>query len=191
MAHTKETWNARYAAGRFSSSEPHRLLVDTAHKLPPGRALDLACGTGRHAIFLAQNGWQVTAVDNSAVGIEIARTRARELGVEITFLAADLETGEFAIEPGAYDLICDFYYLQRDLFPEMKAGLRPGGIVISTIHIYGEGEETEGFLLKEGELRGFFAGCEILHYHETSLTDIDAGDHHRRTAELVARQVTQ
>lgn len=188
MIQTKETWDERYASGRYSSAEPHKLLIDLAHKLPPGRALDLACGPGRHAVFLAENGWEVTAVDNSGVGIEIARDRARENGLEIDFRTVDLEAGEFEIEPGAYDLICDFYYLQRDLFPAMKAGVRPGGIVVSTVHIYGEGEENEGFLLKEGELREFFADFEILHYHETSSTDTDAGDHHRRTAEIVAKR---
>jgi len=189
MVHTKETWDERYAAGRFASAEPHRLLIDIGRQLTPDRALDLACGTGRHAIFLAQNGWDVTAVDNSTVGVEIARARAAEAGLKIDLRAADLEKGEFEIEAGAYDLVCDFHYLQRDLFPAMKAGVRPGGIVISTIHIYGEGEDHEGFLLKEGELRAFFEDCDILHYHETSLTDADAGDHHRRTAEIVAKRI--
>jgi SAM-dependent methyltransferase len=190
MTPTKETWDERYAGGKFSSSEPHKLLIDIIRKLPPGRALDLACGTGRHAIFLAQNGWNVTAVDNSAVGVEIARARAAETGLKIDFRVADLEKGEFEIGSGAYDLICDFYYLQRDLSPAMKAGVRPGGMVISTVHIYGEGEETEGFLLKEGELRTFFEDLDILHYHETSLTDTDAGDHHRRTAEIIAKRIS-
>jgi tellurite methyltransferase len=185
----KETWDERYAAGRYASEEPHRLLVECVGKAPPAKALDLACGTGRHALFLAKNGWQVTAVDNSAVGVEVARARASEKGLEIVFSVADLENGEFTIEPDTYDLICDFYYLQRDLFPPMKRGLRPGGVIISTIHIHGEGEEREGFLLKEGELRAFFADLEILHYHETQITDPDAGDHHHRTAEIVARRI--
>jgi tellurite methyltransferase len=148
----------------------------------------LACGTGRHAIFLAEKGWNVAAVDNSGVGIEIARERAREKGIQVDFRTADLEKGEFKIEPDAYDLICDFYYLQRDLFPQMQAGVKVGGIIVSTIHIYGEGEEKGRFLLKEGELREFFRDFEILHYHETSLTDRDAGEHHRRTAEIIAKR---
>lgn len=188
MTQTKETWDERYASGRYASEEPHQLLIELVGKLPRGRALDLACGTGRHALHLAVNGWSVTAVDNSAVGIEIAQGRAHAKGLDIDLRVADLERHEFEIEPGAFDLICDFYYLQRDLFPEMKAGLAPGGIVVSTIHIYGQGEEREGFSLKEGELRGFFDDLEILHYHETGAVDADAGDHHRRTAELVASQ---
>jgi tellurite methyltransferase len=184
----KETWDERYAGGKYSSAAPHKLLISLVAKLKAGKALDLACGTGRHAIFLAENGWRVTAVDNSAVGIEIARERAAEKSVEIDFRRADLETGEFKPETNAYDLICDFYYLQRGLFAALKKGVKEGGIIVATIHIYGEGEPEGSFLLREGELKGFFDDFEILHYHETPLTDTDAGEHHRRTAEIIARK---
>ena len=182
-------WDERYASGKYSSAEPHKLLKEMLRKLEPGNALDLACGTGRNSLFLAENGWKVTAVDNSAVGVEIARKRAEEKELNIEFINADLEKSEFAIEPNAYDLICDFYYLQRDLFAKMKDGVRPGGIIISTIHIHGDGEEPGRFDLREGELREFFSDMEILHYHETAAADTDAGDHHRRTAELIAKRV--
>jgi tellurite methyltransferase len=185
-----ESWDERYASGKYSSAEPHKLLREVVSKLKPGKALDLASGTGRNSIFLAENGWEVTAVDNSAVGLEIARNRAEQKSLNINFIVADLEKSEWAIEPVAYDLICDFYYLQRDLFAKMKNGVRPGGIIISTIHIHGEGEEQGRFDLREGELRGFFSDMEILHYHETQTADADAGDHHRRTAEIVAKRVT-
>lgn len=183
-----ESWDERYAAGKYSSAEPHKLLVELAEWLAPGKVLDLACGAGRQAIFLAGKGWQVTAVDNSLVGIGIARKRAEKRNLAIDFRAADLETGEFVIEENAYDLICDFYYLQPDLFPAMKAGVKIGGLIVAAIHIYGEGEEPGRFALKEGELRGFFGDFDILHYHETALTDEDAGEHHRRTAEIIARR---
>jgi tellurite methyltransferase len=185
-----ESWDERYASGKYSSAEPHKLLREVVSKLKPGKALDLASGTGRNSIFLAENGWEVTAVDNSAVGLEIARNRAEQKSLNINFIVADLEKSEWAIEPVAYDLICDFYYLQRDLFAKMKNGVRPGGIIISTIHIHGDGEEHGRFDLREGELRGFFSDMEILHYHETQTADSDAGDHHRRTAEIVAKRVT-
>ncbi len=183
-----ETWDERYAGGKYSSAEPHKLLVEIANAIKkPAKALDLACGIGRNAIYLAEKGWQVTAVDNSNVGIKIAKQRAAEKGVKIDFRVADLEKGEFAIEDDAYDLICDFYYLQRDLFAAMKTGVKAGGIIVSTIHIYGDAEDAGEFLLKEGELREFFRDFEILHYHETSLTDEDAGEHHQRTAEIIAK----
>ncbi len=181
-------WDERYAAGKYSAAAPHKLLISLVKELKAGKALDLACGTGRHAVFLAENGWRVTAVDNSTVGIEIAKQRAKDKSLEMDFRLADLEKGEFTIGENAYDLICDFYYLQRDLFAAMKAGLKTGGVIVSTIHIYGEDEKEGRFLLREGELKGFFEGFEILHYRETSLTDTDAGEHHRRTAEIIARK---
>lgn len=184
-----ESWDERYARGKYSSAAPHRLLISLVKELPAGKALDLACGAGRHAIYLAENGWRVTAVDRSRVGIEIAAERAAEKTLAIDFRVADLEAGEFTIEENAFDLICDFYYLQRELFAAMKKGLKRGGVIASTIHIYGEGEPEGRFLLREGELKKFFAGFEILHYHETPLADTDAGEHHRRTAEIVARKL--
>lgn len=183
-----ETWDERYASGKYSSAKPHKLLIELAENLKAGNVLDLACGTGRNAIFLAEKGFKVTAIDNSVVGIEIAKQRAKEKGLKIDFRVADLEKDEFVIEENAYDLVCDFYYLQRELFAEMKKGVKASGLIISTIHIYGEGENEGRFLLKEGELKEFFDDFEILHYHETSLTDTDAGEHHRRTAEIIAKK---
>ena len=184
----RESWDERYRSGKYCSAEPHKLLIKLAGKLKPGKALDLACGAGRNAVFLAEKGWNVTAVDNSRVGIEIARKRAAEKGVEIDFRPADLEKGEFDIEPNTYDLICDFYYLQRNLFSQMKSGAKAGGIIVSTIHLYDKNGEASPFLLYEGELREYFRDFEILHYRETSLTDKDAGEHHRRTAEIIAEK---
>jgi tellurite methyltransferase len=184
----KESWDERYGSGKYSSAEPHKLLKGLVEKLKPGKALDLACGTGRNALFLAEKQWTVTAVDNSRVGIEIAGQRAAAKNLKVDFRTADLEKGEFKIEPNAYDLICDFYYLQRNLFSQMKTGVRAGGIIVATIHLFDEGGENSPFLLKSGELRKYFRDFLILHYHETSLTDDDAGEHHRRTAEIIAQR---
>lgn len=182
-------WNERYGSGKYSSDIPHKLLPELIKKIPAGTALDLACGVGRNANFLAENGWQVTAVDNSSDGIEVALHRAEEKGLKVDYQLADLEKGDFQVKPDYYDLICDFYYLQEDLFEPMKAGVKKGGLIISTIHIYGEGEESEGYLLKEGELREYFDDFEILHYYESSLTDEDAGEHYHRTAEIIAKRI--
>jgi SAM-dependent methyltransferase len=186
-------WDERYRRGEHAPLEPNPLLVGAAESLAPGRALDVACGAGRHALFLAKKGWQVTAVDASSVGIELTRERARALGVEIDARVADLERGEFEIERGAFDLIAVFYYLQRDLWPRIRKGVRAGGHVVAAIHLRDEDAAEEkgnpDFLLQSGELRAEFSGWEILHYHETRLTDEDAGLHHRRTAEIIARKV--
>ncbi len=110
-------------------TDPSPLLVEIAGLLPPGRALDLACGTGRHTLHLARLGWQVTAVDIAPDAIRELRAAA-EPNLAIDTIVADLEKHEFTIEPNAYDLICDFHYLQRDLFPQIREGIRPDGSVI-------------------------------------------------------------
>jgi len=131
---------------------------------PPGRALDLACGAGRHALYLAGLGWDVEAVDSSPTAMRLLRGRAAAAGLRIDTRIADLETGAFAIEPAGYDLICDFFYLQRDLFPQIRGGVRPGGIVAAEIHL--RDEQPHRFVLEPGELRREFEGWKILYYSE-------------------------
>jgi SAM-dependent methyltransferase len=104
----------------------------------PGRALDLACGDGRNALWLAQNGWRVTAVDRSSSAIELLRQRTAECGVEIETRVADLEKSEYAIEPGRWDLVVISYYLQRDLFERARRGVVPGGVLLAIV-LLGEG----------------------------------------------------
>src|SRR5579872_6189035 len=107
-------WEQRYRAQEeISEPSPHRLVVEAARSLPPGRALDLACGTGRNALWLAQHGWSVTAVDGSPAAIEILRERAS--GLPVATKVADLEDPGFAIEPASYDLIAICYFLERKL----------------------------------------------------------------------------
>uniref|UniRef100_Q02AC8 Methyltransferase type 12 n=1 Tax=Solibacter usitatus (strain Ellin6076) TaxID=234267 RepID=Q02AC8_SOLUE len=151
---------------------PSPLLVQVADLLPPGRALDLACGTGRNARYLAALGWQVTAVDSDPFAIAALHAASPSVDVRI----ADLERHEFAIEPAAYDLICDFYYLQRDLFPEIRNGIRPGGLFAGTILL------TGSYALESGELRTLFAGWKILYYSESP-----DPSHLRPSASILAR----
>jgi tellurite methyltransferase len=182
-------WDERYGRGEHVIKEPMPLLVSTVNELRPGRALDLACGPGRHAIFLAERGWRVTAVDASKVGIELAKTLAQLRGVEVDWRVADLERREFEIEPEAYDLVCVFYYLQRDLFPQIRAGVRPDGLAVAAIHMTDDDPEVKemnpAYLLGPGELHAEFSGWEILHDYEGASTE---EGHRRRTAEIVARK---
>jgi tellurite methyltransferase len=152
---------------------PSRLLVQVVDLLPPGRALDLACGHGRNALYLADLGWQVTAVDSNPAAIAALHAAAPSIDARI----ADLERHEFAIEPAAYDLICDFYYLQRDLFPEIRTGVRPGGMFAGTILLTGT------YALDSGELRTVFAGWKILYYSESP-----DPSHPRPSASIIARR---
>jgi len=151
---------------------PTPLLVETAQELPPGRALDLACGNGRNAAWLAEHGWKVTAVDRSPVAIPAVDTHV-----------ADLEKHEFPIGEASWDLIVVSLYLQRDLFEPIKRGLKPGGIAIVIVLMMEPGREQSLFRVRPGELAKYFEGWEILHYYEGKSSD---WEHHRSVAEIVA-----
>src|SRR5450759_898595 len=101
-------WNERYRMSEADDA-PTPLLVETAGRLRPGKALDLACGSGRNALWLAQNGWTVTAVDGAPAALEILRRNAAAQKLAIDARLADLERGDYKIEP-AWDLIAMCYY---------------------------------------------------------------------------------
>lgn len=95
-------WDRRYTE-RPWTTEPDPLVVEMAGSLAAGRAVDLGCGTGRHAIWLAQRGWTVTGVDASAVGLDQARTSAASLGLQLTLVHADLAEYEPPVD--GFDLV--------------------------------------------------------------------------------------
>ncbi len=157
-----EDWDRRFREEtRGDLPSPLSFVVDVTQGLPPGDALDLACGSGRHAVWLAGHGWSVTAVDGSAAGIEILRKRSD--GLSIQAVVADLEKHEYSIAPGAWDLIVISLYLQRDLFEPAKLGVKPGGVLIA-ITLLGAGRHR----LQAGELKSYFVGWEILQVAEDS-----------------------
>jgi SAM-dependent methyltransferase len=182
-------WNERYRLRDHPVEDfdaaPTPLVVSTAAKLAPGNALDLACGSGRNALWLAEHGWQVTAVDAAPAAIEFLRSRAAERSLNITAIAANLEFAEFQIEPSRWDLIAMCYYLQRSLFESAKRGVAPGGILISIVHVNEPGEPDGPHRLRPGELEQYFAGWEILHRREGKAND---SAHRRAVAEIVARR---
>lgn len=181
-------WNKRYRSGQQPEdlqAEPTRLVIETAGPLAPGKALDLACGTGRNAVWLAGHGWKVTAMDGAPAAIEILQHRAAAQGVTVHARVADLEKGEYSIAPAAWDLVVLSYYLQRDLFESTKRGVVPGGILLAIVHITEPGEEPTYKRLRPGELLGYFDGWEILHSYEGKPRD---PAHQHAVAEIVARR---
>ena len=163
----------------------HTAIDDAAGNLRPGRALDLACGAGRNALWLASRGWQVTAVDGSSVAIGVLRQRAGQRQFAIDARVTDLEKHQFAIQPDSWDLIAMCYYLQRDLFEPAKRGVVPGGRVLAIVHIPDPGEGLTRFRLAPGELARYFDGFDILHRYEGPSHD---PAHRRWVAEIVARR---
>jgi SAM-dependent methyltransferase len=196
-------WDERFAHGEeLHGYAPSPPLPAAVEGLAPGLALDLACGAGRHSVFLAERGWRVHAIDGSREGLKRLSRLARERGVEsmIEPHLADLEAPDFALaekpgleagggwrEAGGFDLICDFYFLHRPLFEQIHRALRPGGRFVAAIHVRTSPDETGHFLLEPGELRGLAVswGCEILHAREGAAAE---SDHQHGTAELIARR---
>jgi tellurite methyltransferase len=182
-------WDQRYRLAARPEEDfeaaPTVLLVETAEPLRPGKALDLACGTGRNALWLAEHGWKVTAVDGAPSAVEILLQRASERGVKVHARCADLEKGQYRIASSAWDLIALCYYLQRDLFAPAKDGVVPGGILLAIAHLTEPGEEATAHRLRPGELQRYFGDWEILHYYEGAPHD---AAHRRRVSEIVARR---
>ena len=136
----------------------------------PGRALDVACGRGRNAVWLAQQGFETTAVDRDPDAVAALGARARAEGLRLTATSMDLEAGEARLGDAAYDVIVVVHYLHRPLFPALLATLRPGGVLVYETFTRAQaarGRPTNpAFLLEPGELRRLVAGLEILDERE-------------------------
>ena len=119
----REKWDERYREGAYTDrTYPTALLSDWLPQLsrgiPPGRALDVACGAGRNALFLAGAGFEVTAIDISEEALARARQSARERGLKINWICADLESGEAGVLPdGPFDLVVMVRYVNMSWRP--------------------------------------------------------------------------
>ena len=165
-----DEWNERYRSREELDLTPARLLVETAAVLTPGRALDLACGAGRNALWLARQGWSVTAIDGAEEAIRLVREHDDRIDTRVLDLESE---APLPFEDASLDLVVILYFLYRPLFAEAQRVLRLGGIVITAIRTSGINPR---FCLSLEELRAEFPGWEVLH--------AGAGD----TAELVVRK---
>ncbi len=145
----RDAWNARYGATDLVwGAAPNRFVEQALRDLAPrGRALDLACGEGRNAIWLAEKGWQVTGVDFSRVAIERARKLAEQRGAAVELIEADVTSWE--PEPGAFALAV-VTYLQvppadrRAVWAHAARALAPGGEAFLVGHALRNLEEGTG-----------------------------------------------
>jgi SAM-dependent methyltransferase len=136
----RETWNARYRELPLVwSAGPNQFVVEQTGSLPPGRALDVACGEGRNALWLAERGWTVTGVDFSDVAIAKAQASARERGLSIDFRVGDVTDGRTFDSDGELDLVLVAYLQLPD--EELEATHRalvdhvaPGGLLLVIGH---------------------------------------------------------
>ncbi len=180
-------WNTRYQEGsRASFEQPRPFLVENSACLPSqGLALDAAMGIGANAAFLLAHGLRVIGVDISIVALR----RAKQQLPALMPVLADL--ARFHLPPNCFDLVINFYYLQRDLWPVYFRSLRPGGILIietltEAMHAI-HPEISPAFLLQPGELRQSFQHMHILTYREGWLEQ--KGRHPRAVASLIAQKL--
>jgi len=131
-------WDRRYGGGELVwTAEPNRFLAAEVADLTAGRGLDLACGEGRNAVWLAQRGWHVTGVDFSQVGLDKAHALAEQRGVSVHWLRADLL--EYVPPPAAFDLVVVLYLhiaasAMRDVLRRGAAALAAGGTLLVVGH---------------------------------------------------------
>jgi SAM-dependent methyltransferase len=132
-----EAWDSRYRGSELVwGAGPNRFLVDEVGDLTPGTALDVACGEGRNAIWLAEQGWQVVGVDFSAVALDKARRLAAARGVAVEWVEGDLVTWE---PPDGYDLVVVLYLQlpaasRRQVLGRMARSVAAGGTMLVVGH---------------------------------------------------------
>lgn len=165
----KEKWDKKYTemAGLLQMRPPSELVSRFLDEVPGHNALDLACGGGRHSMYLAEKGFSVDAVDISTVALKALRQKA-DLG-RINIIEADLDT--FTPTQNAYDLIVKTNYLDRPLIERAKAALKPGGImIVETYMADAQNEKPDSnpdYLLQKDELPSLFKeGFSVLEYKE-------------------------
>ena len=167
----RERWDERYANPISSLNKaPNSLLARYVPPAAPGQcALELACGLGHNALWLAEHGYRVEALDISLRALRHARTRAQGQGLHnITFIVADLD--HFPLPRCVYDIVSVFRFLDRRLFPILVDRVRPGGMVIyQTLNVrFLEKHPTSNpaHMLQIDELPGYFPGWTVLHSHD-------------------------
>jgi SAM-dependent methyltransferase len=192
MSHTAKEWDERYRQGRGMPDEPSALLVEKRAMLPAGgRALDIAMGSGRNALYLASLGFRVTGVDVSRVAVELCCEKAARLGLAVDTVVADME--DYRLPVDTYDLVINFHYLQRSLAGPIVRALKRGGVLFFESFTidqlqYGYGPKDPAFLVRPGELREMFAGLETLLYYE-GVIEGDRGP--KAVAQLIGRKRAQ
>jgi SAM-dependent methyltransferase len=167
-------------------TSPSLWLTSNAHFLPrTGEALDVACGSGRHALWLAERGLRTTAVDRDADRIAALNAEASRLHLPLQAEVIDLESVGFQFTPDTSDVIVVVHYLHRPLFPSLLAALRPGGLLVYETFTRAQAARgrpsNPAFLLEPGELLMRVQPLEVLASRE--------GDYQgRMVASVIARR---
>jgi SAM-dependent methyltransferase len=172
-------WDLKYQEGLPSLTEPDPFFISAYEQFvgpsfrKAGAALDLAGGLGRHALWLASRGWQVTLVDVSDVAIGKVRRSALELNVKLDLFVGD--AAAYGFEPARFDLIVLFYHLDRDLFPKIVSALKPGGLLVSKMSLRWTALERSTTVntdpLKRDELPSLVPELQVFCHQERPVRD--------------------
>jgi SAM-dependent methyltransferase len=175
----KARWDSKYEEGLPSLIEPDPFFISAYEKFVhpsfanAGVALDLAGGLGRHALWLAKRGWQVTVIDVSEVAIGKLNQSALELNVKLNLQVGD--ASEYKFEPARFDLIVLFYHTDRDLFPKIVSALNPGGLLLCKLSVRWNSEQKLNPFrtdpLGRDELPSLVPGLPVLHHQERPVRD--------------------
>lgn len=165
---------------------PSAWLTRNGDLLPEtGRALDVACGRGRHALWLGERGLVTTALDRDADAVRFVNDEARRRSIPVHAEVADLEVAGVSLGRAAYDLVVVIHYLHRPLLPALIAALRPGGLLVYETFTRAQaarGKPTNpAFLLESGELRTLVHPLDVLREREGDFEG-------RMVAGVIARQ---
>ncbi len=164
MKADRTRWNRKYQDG-IHSDTPSPVVVRHFRRAKKGKALDIACGNGRNALFLAEKGFEVYALDISDVGLGSIPKRPKSLNL----ICADLDA--FVIPAMRFELIVNIHFLSRRLFPYIQEGLASGGILIFETYLEENTLKSDkplcrDHLLRPNELLRAFLSLRILRYEE-------------------------
>ncbi|MDH3498917.1 MAG: methyltransferase domain-containing protein [Acidimicrobiia bacterium] len=176
----KIKWDERYSSSDYRPRDvPSPFLESSAPLIPVGRALVLAAGTGRNALWLAEHGFYVDAVDISAVAVAKGKEAAEARGLSVRWIAADLD--EFEINPGTYGLVTMVRYVNRALWRNVVSALTPDGWLLMEQHLRTyldvDGPPGDEFRVAPGELLTSFADLRIVRYVEGLAASREPGRH--------------
>ena len=156
-----------YRQKTFYIAKPNALLQQAIKNIKPGKALDMGMGQGRNSIFMAQQGWKVTGFDISPEGLRQANESAKKLSLKLTTVLQGIEDFDFGTNE--YDLISSIYFGPRGYAEKIKAGLKPGGILVVEAHHRDATKlrnMPEYVVFDTDELKTMFKDFKILFYEE-------------------------
>ena len=183
-----EKWDDRYRFSRHNLKKPRAFLEENLHLLPnQGWALDVAMGEGHNSNLLAQKGMHVLGVDFSSVALLNAKNKYPQLN------AVKVDLPHISLRPSSLEVILNFWFLDRNLFPFFDRSLKPGGYLVFETMRYDPNKDQSNmqfdYLLQPGELLKSFSGWELIVYDENILAKVKGQE--QLAVRMIARKPEQ